>query len=85
MATHPFTDSFSGSGLPLAPKQRFLRDLDTYKPAVPRRERGHRQDTDEDLLRVLEMSRMEYEADKKMKAGMCRSVCVCMLVCGHTK
>ena len=70
MATHPFTDSLGGSGFPLGPKRRFLRDLDSYKPGEQRRGPGYRQDTDNDLLRVLEMSRMEYEADKRMHRGM---------------
>ena len=72
--------SFGGSGLPWDSGskndphlRRFLHDLDTYTPrerkvAVGKRQ-SYRPDTDDDLLRILEESRREYEVDKQMQEG----------------
>ena len=54
--------------------QRFLRDLDTYTPRdqglpVSRRSLRHKPNTDDDFLRILEESRLEYQADKQMQEG----------------
>ncbi len=56
--------------------KRFLQDLDTYTPRprdqqLAREGRGHgyKVDTDEDLLRILEESRVEHETDKQMREG----------------
>ena len=58
--------------------RRFLRDLDTYTPAQEtagltaggKLRHRYQPDTDDDLLRILEESRLEYEADKRMQTGM---------------
>jgi hypothetical protein len=82
LSSHPFMDSLGmfGSGSKNDPHmRRFLRDLDTYTPAReqpsppnPSRGTGHRYrpDTDDDLLRILEESRLEYETDKRMQNGI---------------
>lgn len=55
--------------------RRFLHDLDTYIPPDHRSQvsletqQSYRADSDNDLLQVLEMSRREHEADKKLLAG----------------
>lgn len=70
---HPF----GGSGTKNDPYlRRFLQDLDTYIPreeqlAVGRSQR-HKPDTDEEFLRTLEESRLEFEADKRMQQGRTR-------------
>ena len=67
---HPF----GGSGTKNDPHlRRFLRDLDTYIPREEQlavgRSRRHKPDTDEAFLRILEESRLEFEADKRMQQG----------------
>lgn len=90
LASHPFMDSlqvFGGTGNKNDPRlRRFLRDLDTYTPAQERpfspadRRHRYKSDTDDDLLRILEESRHEYEADKQMENGKCCWLsCLCQL------
>lgn len=78
LSTHPFMDSlhpFGGSGTKNDPHlRRFLRDLDTYIPREEQlavgRSRRHKPDTDEEFLRILEESRLEFEADKRMQQDL---------------
>lgn len=83
LSTHPFMDTFGGSGLPWETStrthpdstlKRFLHDLDSYTPPQARTTppvpgNRYKPDSDEDLLRVLEASRREYQADRQMQAG----------------
>lgn len=63
--------------------RRFLHDLDTYTPAQEtpglaagaRLGRRYKPDSDDDFLRILEESRLEYEADKRMQTGIVTYSC----------